>query len=136
MDGEPISGEDFASAIERVKPHVEDLNATGEHGYITTFEALTAMALLYFAEQGVEALVFEVGVGGRLDATNVVTPEVSVITSISRDHTELLGETLPEIAGEKAGIIKPGRPRGGRPPETGSRRGNRASLPDSGVRIW
>lgn len=110
VDGEPISAEDFAAAIERVKPHVEELNAAGEHGFITTFEALTAMALLYFAKQGVEALVFEVGVGGRLDATNVVTPAVSIITSISRDHTELLGETLPEIAGEKAGIIKPGIP--------------------------
>ena len=107
IDGTPISGEDFAAAIERVKPHVEELNSAGEHGYITTFEALTAMALLYFADKEVEALVFEVGVGGRLDATNVVTPEVSVITSISRDHTELLGETLPLIAGEKAGIIKP-----------------------------
>lgn len=110
VDGEPISGEDFAAAIERVMPHVDELNATGEHGYITTFEALTAMALLYFSEQKVQALVLEVGVGGRLDATNVVTPAVSVITSISRDHTELLGETLPEIAGEKAGIIKPGIP--------------------------
>ena len=106
----PISAKDFARGIERVKPHVEELNAVGEHGYITTFEALTAMALLYFAEKEIEALVFEVGVGGRLDATNVVTPEVSVITSISRDHTELLGETLPEIAGEKAGIIKEGVP--------------------------
>lgn len=110
VDGEPISGDDFADAIERVKPHLDELNVAGEHGYITTFEALTAMALLYFAEKEVEALVLEVGVGGRLDATNVVTPEVSVITSISRDHTELLGETLPEIAGEKAGIIKPGIP--------------------------
>ena len=106
----PISAEEFAGAMEKVKPHVEEINAVGEHGYITTFEALTAMALLYFAEKQVEALVFEVGVGGRLDATNVVTPEVSVITSISRDHTELLGETLPEIAGEKAGIIKEGVP--------------------------
>lgn len=110
INREPISEKDFARGIERVKPHVEELNAVGEHGYITTFEALTAMALLYFAEKEVEALVFEVGVGGRLDATNVVTPEVSVITSISRDHTELLGETLPEIAGEKAGIIKEGVP--------------------------
>ena len=106
----PISAEDFAGAMEKVKPHVEEINAVGEHGYITTFEALTAMALVYFAEKQVEALVFEVGVGGRLDATNVVTPQVSVITSISRDHTELLGETLPEIAGEKAGIIKKGVP--------------------------
>ena len=110
VNREPISERDFARGIERVKPHVEELNAVGEHGYITTFEALTAMALLYFAEKEVEALVFEVGVGGRLDATNVVTPEVSIITSISRDHMELLGETLPEIAGEKAGIIKEGVP--------------------------
>ena len=110
INREPISAEDFAGAMEKVKPHVEEINAVGEHGYITTFEALTAMALVYFAEKEVEALVFEVGVGGRLDATNVVTPEVSVITSISRDHTELLGETLPEIAGEKAGIIKGGVP--------------------------
>ena len=110
INREPISAEDFAGAMEKVKPHVEEINAVGEHGYITTFEALTAMALVYFAEKQVEALVFEVGVGGRLDATNVVTPEVSVITSISRDHTELLGETLPEIAGEKAGIIKEGVP--------------------------
>ena len=110
INREPISAEDFAGAMEKVKPHVEEINAVGEHGYITTFEALTAMALLYFAEKQVEALVFEVGVGGRLDATNVVRPEVSVITSISRDHTELLGETLPEIAGEKAGIIKEGVP--------------------------
>ena len=110
INRDPISAEDFAGAMEKVKPHVEEINAVGEHGYITTFEALTAMALVYFAEKQVEALVFEVGVGGRLDATNVVTPEVSVITSISRDHTELLGETLPEIAGEKAGIIKKGVP--------------------------
>ena len=110
INREPISAEEFAGAMEKVKPHVEEINAVGEHGYITTFEALTAMALLYFAEKQVEALVFEVGVGGRLDATNVVRPEVSVITSISRDHTELLGETLPEIAGEKAGIIKEGVP--------------------------
>ena len=110
VNGEPISGEDFAAAIARIKSHVDELNAAGEHGYITTFEALTAMALLYFSAQRVQALVLEVGVGGRLDATNVVTPAVSVITSISRDHTELLGETLPEIAGEKAGIIKPGIP--------------------------
>ena len=110
VDGEPIPAEDFGSYVSKVRPHIEIINATGEHGPITTFEALTAMALLYFAECGVELLVLEVGVGGRLDATNVVTPEVSVITSISRDHTELLGDTLPLIAGEKAGIIKPGVP--------------------------
>ena len=110
INREPISAEDFAGAMEKVKPHVEEINAVGEHGYITTFEALTAMALVYFAEEQVEALVFEVGVGGRLDATNVVTPEVSVITSISRDHTELLGETLPESSRGEGGDNQGGVP--------------------------
>lgn len=74
------------------------------------FEASVAMALLYFAERRVELGVVEVGLGGRLDATNVVSPEVSVITNIGFDHTEYLGSTLAEIAAEKAGIIKPGIP--------------------------
>lgn len=77
---------------------------------LTTFEITTGLALLYFARQGVEAAVVEVGLGGRLDATNVVAPVVSVITSLSYDHTQFLGDTLAEIAGEKAGIIKPGVP--------------------------
>lgn len=77
---------------------------------ITTFEVMTGMAFAWFAEQEIEWAVLEVGLGGRLDATNVVTPEVSVITSISRDHTAVLGDTLAEIAGEKAGIVKPGVP--------------------------
>jgi dihydrofolate synthase/folylpolyglutamate synthase len=74
---------------------------------ITTFEITTALAFLYFAQQDVGAAVVEVGLGGRLDATNVCDPLLTVITSISYDHTYLLGETLAEIAGEKAGIIKP-----------------------------
>jgi dihydrofolate synthase/folylpolyglutamate synthase len=77
---------------------------------VTTFEAITAMGFLYFARAEVDVAVVEVGLGGRLDATNVLTPEVSVITSLSLDHTYLLGETLAEIAYEKAGIIKPGIP--------------------------
>ena len=77
---------------------------------ITTFEVMTGMAFAWFAEQEVQWAVLEVGLGGRLDATNVVTPEVSVITSISRDHTAILGDTLAEIASEKAGIVKPGVP--------------------------
>jgi dihydrofolate synthase/folylpolyglutamate synthase len=77
---------------------------------ITTFEVMTGMAFAWFAEQAVEWAVLEVGLGGRLDATNVITPQVSVITSVSRDHMAVLGETLAEIAGEKAGIIKPGVP--------------------------
>jgi len=77
---------------------------------VTTFEAITAMALLHFAREKVQWAVVEVGLGGRLDATNVVTPQASVITSISYDHMQWLGDTLALIAGEKAGIIKPGVP--------------------------
>ncbi|MBI4304027.1 MAG: bifunctional folylpolyglutamate synthase/dihydrofolate synthase, partial [Chloroflexi bacterium] len=75
---------------------------------LTTFEVLTALGFLYFKQKGVDFQVVEVGLGGRLDATNVVKPEVCVITSISYDHMEVLGNTLTEIATEKAGIIKPG----------------------------
>ncbi|MFW2365349.1 MAG: bifunctional folylpolyglutamate synthase/dihydrofolate synthase, partial [Desulforhopalus sp.] len=77
---------------------------------ITYFEFTTALGLLWFAESGVELVLLETGLGGRLDATNVVTPLVSVITSVSMDHEAYLGNTLTEIAGEKAGIIKPGIP--------------------------
>ncbi len=76
----------------------------------TFFEYLTAMAFLQFARKKCDVAVIEVGLGGRLDATNVVTPEVSVITSIAMDHCEILGDTIEKIAAEKAGIIKPGRP--------------------------
>ncbi len=74
------------------------------------FELTTSMAFLYFAESGVDVAVIEVGLGGRLDCTNIITPDLSVITNISFDHTALLGNTLSAIAGEKAGIIKPGIP--------------------------
>jgi len=77
---------------------------------LTTFELTTALAFLFFARRKVDAAVVEVGLGGRLDATNVVTPLVSVITSLSMDHMNILGDTLAQIAFEKAGIIKPGRP--------------------------
>jgi len=77
---------------------------------LTWFELITVLALLYFARQQVDAVILEVGLGGRLDATNVVTPLVSVITSLSYDHMHLLGNTLAQIAAEKAGIIKPGVP--------------------------
>jgi len=77
---------------------------------VTTFELTTALAYEYFARRNVDIAVVEVGLGGRLDATNVITPLISVITSLSYDHTDLLGHTLAQIAGEKAGIIKPGVP--------------------------
>ncbi|UCD99131.1 MAG: bifunctional folylpolyglutamate synthase/dihydrofolate synthase [Chloroflexota bacterium] len=104
VDGIPISPGELIDLVEEIKPQIE------ESPEITTFEITTALAFLYFARQEVRAAVIEVGLGGRLDATNVCTPVVTVITSISYDHTYLLGETLAEIAGEKSGIIKPGIP--------------------------
>jgi dihydrofolate synthase/folylpolyglutamate synthase len=101
MGGEPI-------AHERLAQIVNDLQATvAKIPGLTTFEITTAAAFQYFAEERAEVVVAEVGLGGRLDATNVVTPQVAVITSLSYDHTHLLGNTLAEIAYEKAGIIKP-----------------------------
>ena len=104
--------------LEEVLSVVEELDTEGEQGgkgerqgWIcrpTFFEIVTAMAFLHFARQKVQAAVMEVGLGGRLDATNVCRPVVSVITSISFDHTQQLGNTLAAIAGEKAGIIRPG----------------------------
>src|SRR5690606_4461514 len=82
----------------------------GEHGPATFFELLTAVALLHFAEQAVDIAVVEVGLGGRLDSTNVIRPEVAAVSSISLDHTQILGDTLEAIAREKAGIFKPGVP--------------------------
>jgi len=104
IDGQPVSHIKLVQLVEKVKPHVEAIPK------LTTFEITTAIAFLYFAQQGADAAVIEVGLGGRLDATNVVTPRVSVITSLSYDHMAVLGNTLTLIAGEKAGIIKPGVP--------------------------
>jgi dihydrofolate synthase/folylpolyglutamate synthase len=104
VDGEPISHAELAELVDLVKP------AVGKVPYITTFEITTAIGFLAFARRKVDAAVVEVGLGGRLDATNVVTPDVAVITSLSYDHMQVLGDTLAKIAGEKAGIIKPGRP--------------------------
>jgi dihydrofolate synthase/folylpolyglutamate synthase len=110
INGEMIPREDFAHWVSVIQPHVEALERT-ELGATTEFELKTAIGLCYFAEQAVDFAVLEVGLGGRLDATNVITsPLVTVITNIGLDHTEILGETLGLIAGEKAGIIKPGIP--------------------------
>jgi len=107
FDGQPISEEDFTSVVRSIKPDVEALNQLGRYGELTTFEILTAMAFVYFRQNGADFQVMEVGLGGRLDATNVVEPEVCAITPISLDHTEVLGNTIAQIAGEKAGIVKP-----------------------------
>jgi len=103
-----ISETDFASLVVMLKPIVEEVNKKAMYGQLTTFEILTALTFAYFHRKEADFQVLEVGLGGRLDATNVVKLEVSVITSISLDHTEVLGDTLAKIAGEKAGIIKPG----------------------------
>jgi dihydrofolate synthase/folylpolyglutamate synthase len=104
----PISEEDFRALAERVAGLVPQIRK--RLGEPTFFELLTAMAFLYFAEQAVDIAVVEVGLGGRLDCTNVVLPEVSLLTAIQLEHRDLLGDTLEAIAGEKAGIIKPGIP--------------------------
>lgn len=100
----------LSALVDRIKPIAEEMADDNTFEHPTFFEIATAMALRHFYEEGVDFTVLEVGLGGRLDATNVVTPEVSVITTIALDHTHVLGTTLEEVAREKAGIIKPGVP--------------------------
>jgi dihydrofolate synthase/folylpolyglutamate synthase len=104
VDGQQIPHAELVALVNELKPVIESIPK------LSTFEITTGLAFLYFSRQGVTAAVIEVGLGGRLDATNIITPRVSVITSISYDHTAVLGNTLAEIAGEKAGIIKPAIP--------------------------
>jgi dihydrofolate synthase / folylpolyglutamate synthase len=109
--GEPIDGRSLCRLLTLFKTTVDSLIRNGQLvAPPTYFETLTCLAFLYFREKRVDAAVLEVGMGGRLDATNVVDPLASVITTISRDHKEYLGNTLGRIAMEKAGIIKPGIP--------------------------
>ena len=104
VNGEDISDEELCSVAEEVRPLADQMEDQP-----TEFEIITAMALVWFARQQCDVVVWEVGMGGRLDATNVIdVPEVAVIASISLDHTSVLGNTEALIAGEKAGIIKPG----------------------------
>ncbi|MBE3069903.1 MAG: bifunctional folylpolyglutamate synthase/dihydrofolate synthase [Planctomycetes bacterium] len=100
-----IAPEDLADLIDLARPHVERMRAEGDAP--TFFEIFTALAFVHFARVGVDLVVAEVGLGGRLDATNVLAPDVSVITAISLDHMAQLGGTLAAIAAEKAGIVKP-----------------------------
>jgi dihydrofolate synthase/folylpolyglutamate synthase len=113
LNGLPISPPEFAATLDIVVPAVERLDRAavrrGQRGP-TWFEVMTAMAFVHFAEQQVDVVVLETGIGGRLDATNVCDPLVTIITSISFDHVKLLGPTITRIAAEKAGIIKRGCP--------------------------
>ncbi len=113
INGREISEEAVADFVAREQEFVAELSPS-------FFELTVALAFQHFAQQPVDIAVVEVGLGGRLDSTNIITPEVSLITNIDYDHTDILGETLPEIAREKAGIIKPGVPViiGQRHPET------------------
>lgn len=109
IDGKDIDDTVFIGLVQKLQPAVEQLVAEGMESP-TQFELLTAMGFLCFKEAGVDYAVIEVGLGGLLDSTNVVTPEVSVITNVTIDHQAYCGRTIPEIATHKAGIIKAGRP--------------------------
>jgi len=109
VNGENISDQDFAAAWSRVHSSIESLMASGKlTAHPTFFECVTAIAFLAFAQHRVDFAIYEVGLGGRLDATNIVEPEVAVITPVDFDHENFLGHSIEEIAAEKAGIIKPG----------------------------
>ncbi len=103
LNGQPIAEEAVAEFVVQNQALIESIEPS-------FFEVTVAMAFDFFARQSVDVAIIEVGLGGRLDSTNVITPVVSVITNIGYDHTDILGDTLPQIAGEKAGIIKPGIP--------------------------
>ncbi len=108
VGGKPLAREEFAALVAELWPLVDRVGREGGYGEVTTFEMLTAMAFHHFRLLKADVQVVEVGLGGRLDTTNVVRPDVCVLTSISLDHVSILGNTVDSIAREKAGIIKPG----------------------------
>ena len=110
VDGADISDNDLEEAVSKVRPVVDAMAREGKGQQCTYFEATTAVAFEHFRKVGVDMAVIEVGLGGRLDATNVIDPLLSIITNISLEHTDVLGKTVEKIAQEKAGIIKNGRP--------------------------
>jgi len=108
INGEDISQERLVEMVARIKPKVEAIAADPDLGHPTEFEVVTAIAFTYFAEEAPDLVILEVGLGGRLDATNVIDPLATIITTVSLEHTQILGSTVEEVAGEKAGIIKEG----------------------------
>jgi dihydrofolate synthase/folylpolyglutamate synthase len=111
INGDDISDELFAQTLTRIRDLIEQLLAEGKlRAHPTYFESVTALAFEVFARSAVESAIFETGLGGRLDATNIITPLATIITRIDFDHENFLGHSLAEIAGEKAGILKPGIP--------------------------
>jgi len=108
VSGDEISDEAFAAVLRRIQELIEELLAKGKlRAHPTYFECVTAMAMEHFAQEHVDFGVFEVGLGGRLDATNILQPAITIITRVDFDHENFLGHSLREIAGEKAGILKP-----------------------------
>ncbi|MGE9292282.1 MAG: bifunctional folylpolyglutamate synthase/dihydrofolate synthase [Puniceicoccales bacterium] len=110
VDRHPITDAQIEDYVAQMRAVGEQLAALDPLDHPTFFEFMAGMGILHFAQEKVDVAILETGLGGRLDATNVVDPEVSVITSVGLDHTDILGKDLATIAGEKAGIIKPGRP--------------------------
>ena len=108
IDGRLISRADLIKLTDILRPEVAEVNAAARYGTLTTFELFTALSFMYFAQKHSSWQVMEVGLGGRLDATNVVSPELSIISTIGLDHADVLGDTIGKIAAEKAGIIKEG----------------------------
>ncbi|MDR1474001.1 MAG: bifunctional folylpolyglutamate synthase/dihydrofolate synthase [Lactobacillales bacterium] len=110
IDGVPISDEKLVKYVKKYQPLVKEMDKNDELAGITEFELITAMAFSYFYNEKVDVAIIEVGLGGLYDSTNVVEPSLTGITTIGYDHQDLLGESLPEIAQQKAGIIKDGIP--------------------------
>lgn len=110
INGQDIPRNDLVELVNKVKPLVEEIANDPELGQPTEFEVVTALAFCWFAREKPDLVVLEVGLGGRLDATNIVQPLVTALTTVSLEHTQVLGETVEEIAQEKAGIIKEGAP--------------------------
>ncbi|MCX6899521.1 MAG: bifunctional folylpolyglutamate synthase/dihydrofolate synthase [Verrucomicrobia bacterium] len=110
VNNQPITEADVVRLVSEIRPLMQRVAEMPEHAHPTFFEAITAIALRYFQERRCDLVVWETGMGGRLDATNIVPPLVSVITNVQNDHATYLGDTIAKIAVEKAGVIKPGVP--------------------------
>lgn len=110
INGQPIPNEELVELCEKVIPIVDKMDEVPELAHTVEFEVLTAMMFDYFVDKKVDIVLVEVGLGGRFDCTNVMTPLVSVITTIGLDHVDILGDTIEQVASQKAGIIKEGRP--------------------------
>jgi len=136
VDGRNIPKDRLAAIIERVSKPVEFIRGVAPPPHPTFFEIFTTAAFCYFAEEKVDWAVVEVGLGGRLDSTNIILPEVAVVTRIGLDHTKILGNTVAQIAGEKAGIFKPGVPVVIAPQEESAERVLRGRAGSVGSELW